>query len=84
MNNRLLYSFFNDSNVKVLTFAIGLPNPMGAVGVHDTRQLASDQFVLGWALQGDDCAHTGTVALDDRLGAQGWQGDGCALSFGLT
>lgn len=57
---------------------------MGAVGVHDTRQLASDQFVFGWALQGNDCAHVGTVTLDDFLGTQGWQGDGCALSFGLT
>lgn len=76
--------FFINSNAEVLTFAISLPNPVGAVGVHDTRQLTSDQFVFGWALQGNDCAHVGTVTLDDFLGTQGWQGDGCALSFGLT
>lgn len=57
---------------------------MGAVGVRDTPQLTSDQSVFGRALQGNDCAHIGTVALDDPLGAQGWQGHGRALSRRLT
>lgn len=68
----------------LLTFTVGVPHPVRAVGAHDTHQLTSDQFIFGWALQGNDCAHIGTVALDDRLGAQGWQGHGCALSLGLT
>lgn len=68
----------------LLTFTVGLPHPVGAVGAHDTHQLTSYQFVSGWALQGNDCAHIGTVALYDPLGAQGWQGHGCALSLGLT
>lgn len=53
---------------------------MGAVGVCDTPQLTSDQSVFGRALQGNDRAHVGTVALDDLLGAKGWQWHGRALS----
>lgn len=68
----------------LLTFTVGLPHPVGAVGAHNTHQLTSHQFVFGRALQGNDCAHSGTVALDDPLRAQGWQGHGCALSLELT
>lgn len=57
---------------------------MGAVCVHDACKLFSNQFMLVWTLQGDDRAHTGAIALDDLLGAQSWQGHGCALSLGLT
>lgn len=57
---------------------------MAAVGAHDAHKLIPNQFVFVWALQGDDCAHTGAIALDDLLGAQGWQGHGFALSPGLT
>lgn len=57
---------------------------MAAVGAHDAHKLIPDQFVLVWALQGDDCAHTGAIALDDLLGPQGWQGLGFALSPGLA
>ena len=57
---------------------------MGAIDVPDAHQLFSYQFVIGWALQGDDGAHISTIALDDPLGAQCWQGHGCALSLGMT
>lgn len=57
---------------------------MGAVHVHDACKLFSNQFMLVRTLQGDDRAHTGAIALDDLLGAQSWQGHGCALSLGLT
>jgi len=57
---------------------------VGAVGVHDTHQLPPHQRVFGRALQGDDRAHRGAVALDDPLGAQGRQGHGGALSLGLA
>lgn len=66
------------------TSAVGLPDPVAAVGAHDAHKLIPNQFVFVWALQGDDCAHTGAIALDDLLGAQGWQGHGFALSPGLT
>lgn len=66
------------------TSAVGLPNPVAAVGAHDAHKLIPNQFVFVWALQRDDCAHTGAIALDDLLGAQGWQGHGFALSPGLT
>lgn len=67
-----------------LTFTVGLSHPVGAVGVHHAHQLTSNQFMFGWALQGNDCAHIGTIALDDPLGAKGWQGHGRALSLRLT
>lgn len=57
---------------------------MGTVGIHDACQLTSHQFVFCWALQGNDSAHIGAVALDDPLGAEGWQGHRCALSLQLT
>lgn len=62
-------------------FTVGLPHPVGAVGIHDAHQLTPHQFVFGWALQGDDCAHVGAIALDDPLGAQGWQGHGRTLGM---
>ncbi len=64
-----------------LTFTVGFPHPVGAVGARNTHQLTSHQSVFGWALQGNDCAHGGAIALDDPLGAQGWQGHGSALSL---
>lgn len=57
---------------------------MAAVGAHDAHELIPHQLVFVWALQGDDCAHAGTISLDDLLGAQGWKGHGFALSPGLT
>lgn len=67
-----------------LTFTVGVPHPVGAVGVHDTHHILSHQLVLGRALQGDDRAHGRAVPLDDPLGAQGRQGPEGALSLGAT
>lgn len=87
------HSFFSTSTVSFLqlclcvrvvclrTSAVGLPHPAAAVGAHDAHKLFPHQFVLVWALQRDDCAHTGTVSLDDLLGSQSWKGHGFALSM---
>lgn len=69
---------------KLLTFTVCFPHPVGAVGVHDTSQLFSHQFVFGWALNGNHCTHIGPISLDDPLGAQGRQGYGFALSLQVT
>lgn len=63
------------------TAAVVLPLPAAAVGAQDARGLIPHQFMLLRALQGDDGAQTGTISLDDLLGAQGWKGHGFALSL---
>ena len=70
------FSTFTFISKLLLTFTVVLSHPVGAVDVHDTHQLTSDQLVFGWALQGDDCAHSRAISLDDPLGAQCWQGHG--------
>lgn len=65
----------------LLTFTGHLPRPVSAVVVHDTHHFAPDQRVFGRALQGNDGAHGGAVALDDPLGAQSWQPHRGALSL---
>lgn len=79
-----IISILNATLRRLLTFTVGLPHPVGAVGVHDADQLTSNQFVFGWALQGNDCPNSCAVALDDPLGAQCWQGHRCALSLVLS
>lgn len=69
---------------RVRTSAVGLPHPVAAVGAHDAPEVTSNQLVLLGALQGDDGAHAGTVALHDLLSAQGGQGHGLALAPRLT
>lgn len=69
---------------RLRTSAVGLPDPVAAVGAHDAHKLIPHQLMFIWALQRDDRAHTGTISLDDLLGAQGWKGHRFALSPGLT
>ena len=63
----------------LLTATIGFPDPLGAAGAHFTHHITAHQPGVVWALQGDDGAHVGSVALDDPLGAQGWPRPGGAL-----
>lgn len=57
---------------------------MGAVCSQDTSQITANQLVFGRTLQGNDRAHISAVALDDPLGAQGWQRHGHALGPGKS
>ena len=63
----------------LLTATIGLPDPLGTAEAHFTHHISAHQPGVVWALQGDDGPHVGSIALDDPLGAQGWQRPGGAL-----
>lgn len=65
----------------LLTFTVRLPRPVSVVVVHDAHHFAPNQSVFCWALQGNNGAHGGAVALDDPLGAQSWQRHWGALSL---
>lgn len=71
----------SNGSLILLTFTVRLPRPVSAVVVHDTHHFAPNQPVFGRALQGNDGAHCGAVALDDPLGAQRRQRHRGALSL---